>query len=141
MKLVRYRYEKRESYGVLITNNVICLPSLAKRFNIEFPELMENFITLGAEGVEKTEKLLENTIENDIRKFSSPVNQVTLLSPIASPPKIVCLGLNYRDHAAEQGAAIPDEPIIFIKPHTTIIGPNENIVKPSFVKQLTMKRN
>jgi len=46
------------------------------------------------------------------------------------------LGLNYRDHAAEQNATIPDEPIIFIKPHTTIIGPNENIVKPSFVKQL-----
>jgi 2-keto-4-pentenoate hydratase/2-oxohepta-3-ene-1,7-dioic acid hydratase in catechol pathway len=61
---------------------------------------------------------------------------VTLLAPIVSPPKIVCLGLNYRDHAAEQNVAVPDEPIIFIKPHTTIIGPNENIIKPSFVKQL-----
>ena len=136
MKLVHYRYEKRERYGVLVTNNVMCLPSLAKRFNIESPEQLEDFIALGTKGVEKAEKLLENAMENDIRTVSSPVNQVTLLAPIASPPKIVCLGLNYRDHAAEANGTIPDEPIIFIKPHTTIIGPNEKIVKPSFVKQL-----
>lgn len=103
--------------------------------NEELPELLEDFITLGAKSVETAEKLLEKATENDI-KHASLVNEVTLLAPIASPPKIVCLGLNYRDHAAEQNAPIPDEPIIFIKPHTTIIGPNENVVKPSFVKQL-----
>ncbi len=136
MRLVRYHNKEREHYGVLINNKLICLPNLAKRLNGEFPELLEDFITLGAKGVEKVEKLLENATETDIKHVSPPVNEVTLLAPIASPPKIVCLGLNYRDHAAEQNAAIPDEPIIFIKPHTTIIGPNENIVKPNFVKQL-----
>jgi 2-keto-4-pentenoate hydratase/2-oxohepta-3-ene-1,7-dioic acid hydratase in catechol pathway len=44
--------------------------------------------------------------------------------------------LNYRDHAAEQKASLPDEPIIFMKPRTAIIGPDEPIVKPSFVKDL-----
>ena len=136
MKLVRYRDEEREHYGVLINNKLICLPNLAKRLNKELPKLLEEFITLGAKGVETAEKLLEKASENDIKNASSLVNEVTLLAPVAAPPKIVCLGLNYRDHAAEQNAAIPDEPIIFIKPHTTIIGPNENIVKPSFVKQL-----
>jgi len=102
----------------------------------KFPEQLKDFITLGTKGAEKAEKLIESTNENDIRNASWKVSQITLLAPIAFPPKIVCLGLNYRDHAAEQNAAIPDEPIIFIKPHTTIIGPNENIVKPSFVKQL-----
>jgi len=136
LKLVRYHDEDGENYGVLTTNNVVCLPRLAKRLNKELPELLEEFIALGAKGVETAEKLLEKTTENDIKHTSSPVNQVTLLAPVAAPPKIVCLGLNYRNHAAEQNVAIPDEPIIFIKPHTTIIGPNENIVKPSFVKQL-----
>jgi len=135
LKLVRYHDEDGENYGVLTTNNVVCLPRLAKRLNKELPELLEEFIALGAKGVETAEKLLEKATENDI-KHTSPVNKITLLAPVAAPPKIVCLGLNYRDHAAEQNAAIPDEPIIFIKPHTTIIGPNENIVKPSFVKQL-----
>ena len=104
--------------------------------NEELPELLEDFIALGTRGVETAERLLEQATEKDIEQASSQVNEVTFLAPIVSPPKIVCLGLNYRDHAAEQNVAIPDEPIIFIKPRTTIIGPNESITKPSFVKQL-----
>jgi 2-keto-4-pentenoate hydratase/2-oxohepta-3-ene-1,7-dioic acid hydratase in catechol pathway len=80
--------------------------------------------------------LIKTANENTITRASSNVSKITLLAPIAFPPKIVCLGLNYRDHAAEQNRDISDEPIIFMKPHTAIIGPNENIVKPSFVKQL-----
>src|SRR5262245_37796306 len=57
-------------------------------------------------------------------------NQVKLLAPILDPPKIVCLGLNYRDHAAESGAAIPKEPILFSKYATAIIGPEQTIVLP-----------
>jgi 2-keto-4-pentenoate hydratase/2-oxohepta-3-ene-1,7-dioic acid hydratase in catechol pathway len=136
LKLVRCRDEEREHYGVLINDEVIFLPRLAKRLNEKLPELLEEFIALGAKGVETAERLLEKATENDVKHSSSPVNNVTLLAPVSAPPKIVCLGLNYRDHAAEQNAAIPDEPIIFMKPHTTIIGPNEKIVKPSFVKQL-----
>ncbi len=46
------------------------------------------------------------------------------------PGKIIGVGLNYRDHAAESGQEVPEEPILFMKPTTTIIGPNENIVLP-----------
>jgi len=136
MKLARYRKKERESYGVLVGSRVVSLPSLAKRFNERLPVRLEEFISLGMKGTEKVEKLLENTKENDIAATSSTLNGVTLLAPVVFPPKIVCLGLNYRDHAAEQKVALPEEPIIFMKPHTTIIGPNENIVKPSFVRQL-----
>ena len=135
MRLVRY-HDKEEHYGALTEDRVVCLPSLAKHLSKKFPERLEDLITLGTKGVEKAEKLIKNANENDITCASFKVSEITLLAPIPSPPKIVCLGLNYRDHAAEQNAPIPDEPIIFMKPHTTIIGPNENIVKPSFVKQL-----
>ena len=136
MKLIRYRDGKEEHYGVLVSGEVVCLPSLAKRLNKQLPLRLENFVAWGVKGIETAEKLLEDARKNDVKKVSHSVNEVTLLAPIASPPKIVCLGLNYRDHAAEQNAAIPDNPIIFLKPHTTIIGPNENFVKPDFVKQL-----
>jgi acylpyruvate hydrolase len=136
LKLVRYHNEEKEHYGVLAKSKVICLPRLAKRLNKKLPQLLEGFIASGAKSIETAEKLLENATENDVEHVTSAINEVTLLAPIASPPKIVCLGLNYQDHAAEQKAAIPNEPIIFIKPHTTIIGPGENIVKPSFVKKL-----
>ncbi len=50
--------------------------------------------------------------------------------PVASPSKIVCIGLNYADHARETGAATPPEPIIFLKSTTSISGPNDSIVIP-----------
>jgi 2-keto-4-pentenoate hydratase/2-oxohepta-3-ene-1,7-dioic acid hydratase in catechol pathway len=53
-----------------------------------------------------------------------------LLPPIPDPPKIICLGLNYRDHAAESGAPIPKEPILFSKYATALIGPEQPIVLP-----------
>jgi 2-keto-4-pentenoate hydratase/2-oxohepta-3-ene-1,7-dioic acid hydratase in catechol pathway len=54
----------------------------------------------------------------------------TLLAPVYDPRKIVCLGLNYRDHAAETGAEIPAEPILFSKYPTTLVGHGANIVLP-----------
>jgi 2-keto-4-pentenoate hydratase/2-oxohepta-3-ene-1,7-dioic acid hydratase in catechol pathway len=58
-----------------------------------------------------------------------PLRQVVLLAPTL-PSKIVAVGLNYRDHAAEMGAPIPDEPRIFLKPPSAIIGPDDPIVLP-----------
>lgn len=51
-------------------------------------------------------------------------------SPIAKPEKVICIGLNYRDHAAETGSAIPDEPIVFMKAPNCVIGPDDQILVP-----------
>ena len=50
--------------------------------------------------------------------------------PIGRPSKIVCIGLNYRDHAAESGMAIPNEPVIFFKATTSIVGPDDAVLIP-----------
>ncbi|MEM1537090.1 MAG: fumarylacetoacetate hydrolase family protein [Candidatus Bathyarchaeia archaeon] len=138
MKLVRYFDGERESYGVLSSDEktVVYLPSLAKTMHRRLPNRMEAFVTVGERAIKTAEKLLREASKRAIEKNLVPVSRIRLLAPIAHPPKIICLGLNYRDHAAEQNARIPDEPIIFLKPHTTIIGPKENIVKPKFVKEL-----
>src|SRR3989339_1304315 len=73
---------------------------------------------------------LENTSGEGI---SLP--EVTLLAP-CEPTKIVALGLNYRDHAAEFGRPIPDDPLLFMKPSTAVIGPNEDIVYPSMSRRV-----
>src|SRR5262249_13908191 len=57
-------------------------------------------------------------------------SKVRLGPPVVDPPKIVCLGLNYRDHAAESGSPIPREPILFSKYATALIGPERPIVLP-----------
>jgi len=56
--------------------------------------------------------------------------EVSLLPPV-KPSKIVCVGLNYKDHAKELGMALPRTPVIFIKPSTSVIGPEEDIVYPA----------
>ena len=58
-----------------------------------------------------------------------PVN-VRLGSPITRPSKIICIGLNYRDHAKETGATPPSEPILFFKSTTAIVGPDDDLVIP-----------
>ncbi len=59
-----------------------------------------------------------------------PADKVKLLPPIPDPPKIVCVGLNYRDHAEESGAAIPKEPVLFSKFTTALTSHGEMIVLP-----------
>ncbi|MFF3468627.1 fumarylacetoacetate hydrolase family protein [Streptomyces sp. NPDC002619] len=53
-------------------------------------------------------------------------------APIARPHQIICIGLNYSDHAAETGQAIPDEPIVFNKAPNTLVGPNDTVYIPRY---------
>jgi 2-keto-4-pentenoate hydratase/2-oxohepta-3-ene-1,7-dioic acid hydratase in catechol pathway len=55
---------------------------------------------------------------------------VTLLSPVI-PTKVMAVGRNYEDHASEMGVELPDEPVIFMKPATSVIGPNADVIYPS----------
>lgn len=73
-------------------------------------------------------------IKEDIVKTHS-LDDIEIIKPV-DPSKVVCVGLNYKDHADELEMALPDHPIIFIKPSSAVIGPNENIVNPPVSKQV-----
>jgi 2-keto-4-pentenoate hydratase/2-oxohepta-3-ene-1,7-dioic acid hydratase in catechol pathway len=59
-----------------------------------------------------------------------PLDDVRLLAPVIPRSKVVCVGINYLRHAAELGGDVPDEPLIFLKPNTSVIGPGEPILYP-----------
>jgi 2-keto-4-pentenoate hydratase/2-oxohepta-3-ene-1,7-dioic acid hydratase in catechol pathway len=59
-----------------------------------------------------------------------PLDAVRLHAPIPRPPKVICIGLNYRDHAIESGMAIPTIPVVFSKFSNCVIGPGEDVVVP-----------
>jgi len=63
------------------------------------------------------------------------LKKVELLAP-SDPSKIVCVGLNYREHARELNQKVPDEPIIFLKPPTAVISPGESIIYPRQSKRM-----
>lgn len=60
-----------------------------------------------------------------------PLSQVRLLAPVLPRSKVVCVGKNYADHAKEMGGVVPEEPVIFLKPNTSVIGPDDTIAWPA----------
>ncbi|MFN7730974.1 MAG: fumarylacetoacetate hydrolase family protein [Pirellula sp.] len=72
----------------------------------------------------------ESRIASLSKKLGSSSDPLRVICPIDRPGKILCIGLNYRDHAIETNAPIPDEPIVFCKMPTAMIGPNEVIRLP-----------
>lgn len=63
-------------------------------------------------------------------------SDLALLAPVPRPPRIICIGLNYRDHALETGAAIPESPVVFAKFPMAAAGPGEAIVHPAITEKL-----
>ena len=77
-------------------------------------------------------------IYSGIQKTAATIaaSKVRLLAPVIPRSKVVCIGKNYADHAAEMDSAVPDEPIIFLKPNTSVIGPNDTIVWPDMSERV-----
>ncbi|MFI5896346.1 fumarylacetoacetate hydrolase family protein [Actinoplanes sp. NPDC051513] len=75
-------------------------------------------------------RLAEPVAERIAAGETEPFGSQRTGSPIARPHQILCIGLNYRDHAAETGQAVPDEPILFTKSPNTLVGPNDDIRIP-----------
>jgi 2-keto-4-pentenoate hydratase/2-oxohepta-3-ene-1,7-dioic acid hydratase in catechol pathway len=64
-----------------------------------------------------------------------PLADAALLAPVIPRSKVVCVGKNYHDHAAEMGGTAPEEPLLFLKPNTAVIGPGDAIVRPALSQQ------
>lgn len=81
----------------------------------------------GSDGLTRLgEVVQERTAAGQLREFAWE----RVGAPIARPHQILCIGLNYSDHAAETGAAVPEEPILFTKSPNTLIGPNDDVRIP-----------
>ena len=120
MKLVTYRRAgKAPEAGVVLGERVISLAGAG------YPDM----ISLAAQG-EDGRARVENWIYNPSADAVSELSAVTLMAPVPRPPKLICVGLNYRDHAIESNMEIPKVPTIFNKFPNTVIGPGAPIVLP-----------
>jgi 2-keto-4-pentenoate hydratase/2-oxohepta-3-ene-1,7-dioic acid hydratase in catechol pathway len=85
---------------------------------------------------DRVRELLRPYFENIVpMKTTYPLAEVKLLAP-ARPAKMLCIGLNYRDHAREMGEPLPDEPVLFLKPTTALCGPGEPILYPKMARRV-----
>jgi 2-keto-4-pentenoate hydratase/2-oxohepta-3-ene-1,7-dioic acid hydratase in catechol pathway len=90
-----------------------------------FPDML-SVVAGGADAMDRVTRWLDRPPAGE--RF--PASDVKLLAPIQRPPKIICIGLNYRDHAAESNLAVPETPTVFSKYSTSVIGPGASIVLP-----------
>ncbi|MBE43768.1 MAG: 2-keto-4-pentenoate hydratase [Thaumarchaeota archaeon] len=119
-------HDSLESYAIIDQNRLVTRKEIIKQMNTKLPNSIEELL-FG--------ELLKN-VKNNHTSMSEPIDTYRFLPPLSNPSKIICLGYNYLDHAKEQGTIPPDEPIVFMKPRTTLIGTGDNIVCPKFVTQL-----
>ena len=122
MKLIRWMNGNKPATGIILNDEYLDTSSFGEDYNEVF---FEN------EGLDRLQKFVESN-KNGLPKLSQDIH---LASPIARPSKIVCIGLNYADHAKETNAQIPKEPIIFFKSTTALIGPNDDVIIPKNSKK------
>lgn len=97
---------------------------------------INNRITYGVVEDERVFTLKEDPFSKIQRTGDSyQLSEVVLLAP-CQPSKIICVGLNYVDHAAELNLALPEEPILFLKPPSTLVGPYTPVIYPNISKQV-----
>ena len=118
MKLIRFGEPGRERPGVILDDGSRLDVS---DFISDYDEAF--FARGGMDG-------LRDWLKTHSSRVSRVPATVRLGPPICRPSKIVCIGLNYRDHAAETGAGIPKEPVIFFQATTSVVGPNDALVTP-----------
>jgi len=118
MKLLRFGERGKEKPGLLLDDGTrVDVSASGMDYDEEF---------FGGEGVERLRRWVEKNA-GDLPRVESPVR---LGAAICRPSKIVCIGLNYKDHAAETKQPIPNEPVIFFKATSALAGPNDQVIMP-----------
>jgi 2,4-diketo-3-deoxy-L-fuconate hydrolase len=122
MKLVRFRESRKIKTGVIMNDRYYDVSDFGEDYSESF---FEN------DGIKRLQKFIHIN-NNKLPEISKDIN---LDCPFARPSKIVCIGLNYADHARETGAEAPPEPVIFMKSTTAVVGPNDAIIIPKNSKK------
>ena len=128
MKIARLVRDGKETYGLIKDDRVATKDDIIYQTGIPIPLNIKDFLFEGWYD-EVKDKISDTSFKDKLEKFR-------LLAPIPDPPKIICLTFNYPAHAKEQDLVSPKEPVIFIKPRTTLCGTDSDIMCPNFIKQL-----
>lgn len=119
MKLIRFlRQDGSIGWGVDHAGEAFDISSVDRTFDVDTSQLIKAW----GDWEPRWRAIVERS-----KPMSSPIQ---LLCPISDPQKVLCIGLNYRQHAVETGMAIPSEPIVFCKMGTAVVGPQDPILLP-----------
>jgi 2,4-diketo-3-deoxy-L-fuconate hydrolase len=124
MKLIRFGEPGRETPGLLMKDETrLDVSPFVRDYDEAF---------FADDGLSRLKQWLKENASSAPRVARS----VRLGSPISRPSKIVCIGLNFRDHARESNMEIPEEPVIFFKATSSLVGPNDDLVMPKNARKV-----
>ena len=145
MHLVTYSRMGVSSIGIeMEEGNYLDIPEVALRFGIrhqihgqEFPREMIDLLSWEY-GIQVVSQVLEQyeSTSQELRSMPYKKEKIKLEAPIQKPSKIVAVALNYKDHIEEQDLSVPEEPVIFAKFPSSIVGPDTQIPLPNATKKL-----
>ena len=128
MKIARLVRDGHETYGLIRDGEVATKDNIINQTGVPLPFSITDFLFEGWYD-EIKDRMISTSFQDKLETFS-------ILNPLPNPSKIICLTFNYPKHAKEQNYESTKEPVIFIKPRTTLCGTNSEIICPNFVKQL-----
>ena len=130
MKLVSYTHSSGSRGGVLIGEAVYDLERLladADAADRGAPSSIKEFLTLYGDRLPELAEVLDGADAHAGEALVGSIDEVGFLGPVTDPAKVLCVGLNYQDHVAETGRALPEYPDVFTKFASTLIGPFDDI--------------
>lgn len=128
MRIARLSNDDGQTYGMVRDGRVATRDEMTYLTGVPVPHSIKDFLF---DGWYEEIKGVAGTLP-----YGRNVSEYSMLPPISSPGKIICMAFNYLDHAREQGMEAPSEPAIVIKPRTALNGTDSDIVCPDFVRQL-----
>lgn len=140
MKLVSFSLDGASRVGVLVEDNVVDLSFLLGQVGEGL-----NMISVLSAGEPFLERIREAALSLSDRlqdaglrakRVVHSLADVKLMAPVPRPGKIICLGLNYSDHAEEAGLSPPEEPVLFSKPATAVVGHDDPVIYPKVSSQV-----
>lgn len=120
MKLLTYGESGQERIGAVVGDEIVDLRSADESLPGTVLAVLE------ADALGDVSRAVESGIG-----ARTPLDGARLASPIPRPPKIVCVGLNYLDHATEQNVPLPEHPLLFSKATSSVVGPYDDVVLPA----------
>lgn len=135
MRIVVFNKDDRAHLGISTTQGIIDVVRAARALGVAVPETPSAFYAQGLDALASLRALLSAVEADNGAEWLYSEDTVELTAPVSAPGKIICVGLNYRKHAAESGMALPTTPVLFSKFGNALAGPDEDVPLPRLAEQ------
>jgi len=136
MKLLNFKKNGQVRLGVLTAAGVVDIAAAAQAFELEAPSDIHELLESGSAGLAAADATAAQAVEVRSESYIFPESSIEYAPSVTKPAKIICVGLNYRKHAEETNAPIPEYPILFNKFSNTLASQGDTVLLPKTSKEV-----